>query len=230
MRIDYLNSDTSQVVVGTEDWGRAPYLPLTNDDFVMNNSSIPLLYNHKSNARLANTARSVLATGIPGITSIYTASTDPTNFYATYVDTDDAPMATLFYPVLTSDNQIAGTVSLTLPWESLVDDTVPENGIYTDIIMESTCGDVVTFVVNPKGSNIKIVGFEDLHEPDFNDWEVTTTYEEFSKYYGKGNETGGCDFRFKIYATGKFQDQYFTSLPFINASIVLYVFCFTTCK
>ena len=230
-RLDPFTENPSRFVVRTETWNKPPYLPMFTDVYAMGNASVPLLYNHMSNPRLAETARQVLATGRAGVTSLFTASTDPANFYAAYVDSKDAPLATLFYPVLTPDNQIAGTVSLSLPWESLVDDTVPENGIYTDIVLESTCGDVATFVVDPKGSNIKFVGFGDKHEPEFSNSEVSTTYEEFSSAFGKqANESVGCDFRFKVYSSKKFQNQYLTSLPWINSIIVFSVFCFTSRK
>ena len=234
IHLEFSDDKRHALVARPEEWNDPPYLPLFVDTNSMKNQSIPLLYNHMSDSKLADIARQVVASGQPGLTSVFTAGTDPTNFYAAYAADDMAPLATVFYPVFAPEGKaIAGTISLSLPWESLVDDTVPENGIYTQIVLESTCGDLVTFVVDPKGSNIKFEGFGDLHDNSFDDFEVSTTYTAFSDlvqpFHGiQTDGEVGCIYRFKVYPTQEFKNQYFTGVPWINSSIVFGVFCVTT--
>jgi class 3 adenylate cyclase len=109
--------------------------------------------------------------------------------------------------------------------------------VHVAILIESSCGDLQTFHVNEKGSNMIWVGKGDLHDDRYDHMIHRTSFQDFSNLrvnsvdtteQSNATQAAYCDFRFSVFPTARLEDQYITNEPWIFALSVVAAFIFTS--
>jgi class 3 adenylate cyclase len=217
-----------------------PYLPMWLD-FTLITGNYPVLFNHLSHPKSARAVAGMLATGFPQLTDMY--ETDEVTFSTTFsresADEANGPSSNIFYPVRTMQgDDIVGTVSLVITWSKLLQESVPRNGIYVNIVIESSCGDLPhTYRVKDEGGNMIWLGSGDLHDPKYDHMVYRTSYKNFDSIRLSSVDTTEqaenktraevCDYKFSVYPTADLEDQYLTDEPWIFCVSVIAIFAFT---
>jgi class 3 adenylate cyclase len=226
-------SDEDSMV--NETWNGGPYVPFFQDTFAQANG-LPLLYNHLSDEKLRDAFTAMITGSKPVVSKIFDAK-DTSNYYAVVgQDGTTDPGAVVFLPVFSTQNKtVAATVSMLVTWSTLLTNNVPRNGVLVNVVIENTCGQRYTYRVDPKGSNLKLIGEGDLHDPKFDHMLRQSTYEEYSKIInaatpGAGDDSNDetCQYLFSVYPTTDLEDQYISPFPLIYAGTILAVFLLTS--
>jgi hypothetical protein len=231
-------TDKTDNIISTitnETWNEGPYLPMLQDRLVEANH-FPLLYNYMSNIVLASAVQNMLQSGRPVISEAFDLN-DPTNYYAVVNQEDEeGPMSTVFLPVRSAaDDSIVGTVSMLIVWSKLLMNNVPKNGNLVTVVIDNTCGQVFTYQVSAKGTNLDFIGEGDLHETKYSHKVRQSSYSDYESLVNVVTSAGShvtyddsCQYRFSVYPTNELEDQYLTNEPLIYAAIVIAVFVLTS--
>jgi hypothetical protein len=154
-----------------------------------------------------------------------------------------SPFVQLFYPVTNpKKTRIIGAVSMALNWNIILYQPVPSNTDFLDIIIENTCGQVLTYSVNSEELSLQFRGEGDLHERQYDHMEYATTYEEYdyaaniissgsgvSVDFNETGESGSCRYRFRVYPTAALERRIRSSREsFVYATGVILIFLFTS--
>jgi class 3 adenylate cyclase len=219
-----------------EPWSGGPYLPMWLDPTVRQETE-PLLYNSLAHRKSAEAVSNMLFSGSPQLTEMFYGT--EASFFSKYWyhlhDPRFGPASTMFYPVTSPySSEIVGALSMPIRWQSLLRSAVPRNGIYAEVLVESSCGEAQTYRVRKEGFNMEWIGPGDTHDPAYDDMVLRTTYDNFNdlRYSTvrsgyKGNEdTAHCAYRFSVYPTAALESQYITNDPLMYSIAVLCLMAF----
>ena len=138
-------------------------------------------------------------------------------------------------PVFDSYEEDANIVAfffLVVPWERYFEKLLPEGKNGFDVVLNDSCGTIVTFSLNGPEASLK--GNGDLHDPQFNDLGVGWVYKdsfremipilEFDPATTEDNE---CLYELFVYPTTVLEKSYLTDDPIHYALAVSGIFVFT---
>lgn len=113
---------------------------------------------------------------------------------------------------------IVGFLTAILPWGNYFLNILPEgvNGII--VVLHDTCGDHFTFQVN--GPDVVFLGEGDLHDPKYNQFEVSKPFTDFIDH-------DYCQYEIRIFPSETLEAQFTTNKAATNTIIIVLVFVFT---
>ena len=127
-------------------------------------------------------------------------------------------MAAPIYGDVNEDSPLVGVLTAILPWHNNFLNLVP-NGINgLQVVVRNTCDQEFTYQVN--GPNVEYLGIGDLHDPTYDDLEVSAPYEAFTS-------TTFCQFSLHIYPSNEFRAEYISNMPKIYTGAVVLIFVLT---
>jgi len=129
------------------------------------------------------------------------------------------------------DQKVVGVVWMPLSWEDYLRNILPQDAGGIIVIVESTCGDIMTFRIN--GPECEFVGDGDHHNSHYNDLLLEDDF--FSLKDVNDNSTvelpdGLCmpELTVRIYPSDQLRDVFITKQPTLYACAVVFVFLFTS--
>ena len=224
--------------------GPGPYAPIWHVSPECNNSA-STMYNQMAEEGRRDAIENVLRTEKPSYSRILYKQEE---HEAPHVRRE-TPRSILFYPVLSDyiSFRIVGLVGVEFSWEDYFG-LVPIrfNGIV--LVLETTDDQVFTFKVD--GGKAKFMGEGDLHDSQYDDMEVQSTFKDFdglghngaefwinTYQYGRRlqEEEGVIDVRnhtihyqIRVYPSEEFKANYISDDPKVYAITVAMIFCFTS--
>mmetsp|Transcript_27767 Transcript_27767/g.64985 ORF Transcript_27767/g.64985 Transcript_27767/m.64985 type:complete len:1198 (+) Transcript_27767:98-3691(+) len=142
----------------------------------------------------------------------------------------DLPHSFIAEPVFSEINdptsELVGQVIGYVALDNYVVDLLPDGINNITLVMRNSCNQ--TFTYDIRGSSAYYYGSLDLHDPQYDDLEVTTKFygyddEDIIEEMGQGVV---CTMTFHIYPTSTFEDNYRSNLPMILAILVGATFAF----
>jgi hypothetical protein len=138
-------------------------------------------------------------------------------------------------PVFSSFSETSDIVAaylLRIVWEEYFKYLLPEGRNGIDVVLDDSCGTVVTFRLD--GPDADEVGYEDLHDPSYNNlgmgWAYLDSFREMipaDEYDPSLAAEGECVYILHVYPTDAFKDDYTTDNPLRYAFAVSLIFVFT---
>ncbi len=197
-----------------------------------------LMFNQMSDTRRRKALNAMVRYSSPVLSESFDPATDgyykslqqPTAAYGGLV-------GALFYPVYNSSqsNEIAGSLAVDFSWKLLFEIGLSELSGGIVLVLENSCGQKYTFKVI--GSEVVFLGVGDLHDTSFDSLEVSSTVDNFLKLLRTIAPRGGsqalssnwgCTYQIKVYPSTDMQSRYLTSKPWVETSIVVFSFVFTS--
>ena len=129
------------------------------------------------------------------------------------------------------DAKIVAFYFLIVPWERYFVDLLPtgKNGI--DIVLDDSCGTIVTFAIDGPEASLKGAG--DLHDPKYDSlgvgWAYKDSFREMVKITDYDPSTKGeneCIYQLFVYPTDVFKNSYTSDDPRTYAIAVSLIFVF----
>jgi hypothetical protein len=230
-----LESDDASVPVSREH-GTSPYAPM----YVTSGATQePILYDQLSDPFRAKTLGILMFGRTPTVSEMRIRS----NFYDRYVlgsYLEGEPTSDLYFPVFDPnpvDPQLVGAVALELRWPRILNGGIPVNADLLTVVIKNTCGQSYTYSVDQAERALQFQGNRDMHDPKYNNWVHSTTYEEFDQLLGvvsngipisNATDPSHCLYRFEVYPTQAMENTYVTNEPIIFAVVSAVIFLFTS--
>ena len=140
-------------------------------------------------------------------------------------DRPHAIMLTPIFEILGDPNSdIVGVVISVITFDAYVSKLLPNTVKTIDLVVKSTCfGQVFTYRID--GTETVFLGYDDSHDPQFNDSEVSWSFHSFLDPELSSTTFGHCIYTFNAYPTAAFVESYESNLPLIFAFVVAAIFC-----
>jgi hypothetical protein len=186
--------------------------------------------------------QSVILSGMAFGPAGSTASEDRTTaFFATLqsikegtkVDYLGDPMTELNIPVFDSFNSASrkpvAVLKSVIHWKAYLRFILPSNVRGITVVLQNRCDGSHTFEIDGKEANV--VGFGDLHDPKFDQYERVGSFNidnlDDGTVSGIPFNQDGCPYSFHVYPTQRFHDDFVNIQPIAVTSSVALVFAFT---
>ena len=176
------------------------------------------------------------------------------SWFSDYVDTSvqdpSEPISDLYYPIIDSandhvqvysegetrvkkDGNIVGILAMSIYWRDTITNILPPGSDGLVVVFENECNPTFTFQIN--GPNAVYLGRGDLHDPTFDDMEISAWFNELSDLGGERSNiayTGipldeeYCPFHMRVYPSKMMHQAYITNdaTIFTIASILIFTF------
>jgi hypothetical protein len=127
------------------------------------------------------------------------------------------------YEAFVKDNPVVvGFLVGVTVFSNLLDRLLPEGKDGIIGVLNDNCGNTMSFELS--GGKAKFLGYEDLHEPEFDEYE---SYQPNIEMYEGTIGDGLCVHDLHIYPSSKFRETFSTSIPAIATSVVGLAFLLT---
>jgi hypothetical protein len=143
------------------------------------------------------------------------------------------PMAFLFIPVFDSfdinTRKVVAVMKSALYWRLYLQNILPRNVKGLTVVLENACDGFFTYEMDGKDANV--VGFEDKHERDYDEYEKYSTITQ--TVLNDGTATGlklnqdGCPYTIHVYPTKRYRRSIVNHIPYVITLAVSLVFLFT---
>lgn len=133
------------------------------------------------------------------------------------------PHAFLLEPVYATyeaSSEIVGLLIGLTSYGNLVNHLLPEGVTGITAVIKDSCGLDISFDLN--GSHSTFLGYGDLHDPEFNDYERSATLEPYPKLVD-----GLCEHELYLYPSATYRSSFDTNRPFIFTILVAAAFGIT---
>ena len=149
-------------------------------------------------------------------------------------DTVDAHsfIATPVFETYSEDAPILGFYTVSVPWERYFENLLPEGKNGFEVVLNDSCGTVLTYSVN--GPESKLKGEGDLHDSDYDylgkGWVYVDSFRDMvpiDKYNPKDTPENECVYQLYVYPTDVLRDYHVSKDPIIYALYVSLIFVFT---
>ena len=130
------------------------------------------------------------------------------------------PHAFLLEPVYATyeaSSQIVGLLIGLTPCGNLVNKLLPEGVSGIIAVIKDSCGLDISFSLD--GRHSTFLGYEDLHDPAFNEYESSATLEPYPKLVD-----GLCKHELYLYPSATYRSSFDTNRPFIFTMLVAVAF------
>lgn len=196
---------------------------------------VPVMVNQMSNSYWKRAIDIMLETELPVLSETFARSGAYYEKYAGSLEGGNDASLVLQFPVFLSDS-IAGSISFDISWSTFVSSVFPPLSQFVDIVVENTCGQNFTYSVDTEANHLSLQGEGDLHDPKFTYSAVSSSYTDYENIISvvstraprEGTQLSYCRYRFHVFATEAFEDEYLDSDPFIFAIITASIFVFTS--
>lgn len=153
---------------------------------------------------------------------------------------EDGPVSDLYYPIFQAyenenyvelpqdERKLVAVINSYVYWQVYFEDILPdsENAQGVTAILENTCGQAFTYVIN--GASASYVGAGDLHDPKYDDRVVSTGNGAFLGHASAGFGEDDCTYKVRVYPSQELEDSFKTKTPIIFTIVVALVFLFTS--
>ena len=177
-------------------WQMAPVNSTWVNFDVLQNERLYQVFN------LTFTNRTVVHGGIEGISGTW----DPANSFTW-------PSVDVVGPIFNSfrdDSAIVAILASVVHWHLFFQNIAPEGTLGIVVVVENTCGEVVTYTVT--GSDVAYLGPGDLHEATLDSFEATGAFRISESL---------CSFALRVYPSRELYDSAQTNKPFVCTIAVL---------
>jgi hypothetical protein len=150
------------------------------------------------------------------------------------------PMVRFLYPVLdtaansvtlkdTASSNMVAVLGMTLYWRGFLQDVLPVGDLGLVVVVENACSQSITYQVN--GPDVKYLGPGDLHDPQFEDQEMSSTVKGLRDYFRHKRHDSGlplsgdyCAYTFRAYPSKGMENPSKSSDPVVFSIIVVAIF------
>jgi len=188
-----------------------PY-PITPETYACN-------YNLNSGRRFANTFYTMAATLEPTI-----------NF--NFVRLQDYSQSQVMQPIFRdigdgAEKDLVAVLVVLIDWIGYFNDILPEDGEPIDVVLKSTCGDIVTYQIN--GQDAIYVGDYDGHDRAYDSLGVSSPLISIGNDLNE-IQAGQCvpKLSLHVYPTKELEESFKTSKAAIYAAVIVVIFGFTS--
>ena len=140
-----------------------------------------------------------------------------------------APASTLWYPIFDEfdgNRTAVAVLGLTMRWDSFFLYNLPPNPNGIMCVLSNSCGQ--TFTYKLEGRSAIFLGFEDLHDSQYDKYLVTTDLESSgTSFTGIPLNDEYCQWTLEAYPSYQMQVAYYDNEPAIYAGAVAAIFIFT---
>jgi hypothetical protein len=151
------------------------------------------------------------------------------------------PFADMYYPVIdsiddvliqvTDDTKALGSVAFSFYWKHTLKDSLPPNSKGIVVVFRNDCGNQV-FTYQIDGKTPTFLGFQDLHDPKYEDTAMTKNLTELINqngiYTGLPMNDDFCPYTITVYPSEALEGAFVTSDPIIYAVVITLIFFFTS--
>jgi len=141
-------------------------------------------------------------------------------------------IVTPVFDAFSQDANIVAFYFLIVPWERYFMNLLPSGKNGFDIVLDDSCGTVVTFAID--GPDAFLKGAGDLHDRKYDSlgvgWAYKDSFREMVKIVDYDPSTKGaneCIYQLYVYPTDTFKDLYTSDDPLTYAIAVSLIFVFT---
>lgn len=189
-------------------FGQPPYLPTWQTASL--GAEPTLMFDQMSDPVRRVTVEEIIADGIPSVSGMVETGDNDASFY-------------LMYP-LRQMNKIVGIVSMEMAWSTYFAGVFPPKADLVIFVVENTCGDRYTFKIDLTTETLTLLGTADLHDSRFDEYGVGTAFADFIVVLGRVSPiqlppdyNPKCGYRYMVYPTEEFYDEFVTNEPFVYA-------------
>lgn len=125
--------------------------------------------------------------------------------------------------------EIVAYLFISLNWDIFFQRILSDDSHPVVIVISNPCGMTFTFKVT--GPEVEFLGYDDLHNNDYDEWSVTATFAEsatFEEDKSVGEEDSDCYYNIQILPTAEMIDDYQTKLPLFFTIVVVAIFVLTS--
>ena len=215
-----------------EPYGNGLYHPMwqmtTRGEGVKN----PIMFNEMSEEVRSRALKTMLETEMPVMSETVVRKG---YFFEEYTGYIGDTSSYLYYPVKDQNGRIAGSISLDLLWSNFLVGVFPPNSDLVDVVIENSCGQNFTYSVDMELDKLVLLGEGDLHDEIYDNMVFSTSFDDFdmiveysSQIQKDGKTFDYCRYRFHVFSSQRFEDNYTTNNPVVYAAISGSVFFFTS--
>jgi hypothetical protein len=210
-----------------------PYSPFAQAT-VLEVHKMPIMYDQMSDPVRAAAIQNMLNSRMPVISPIVPRGGYYYERYGGYVGQTSS---VLFYPVFDpTDTTIVGSVTLEMLWSSFMTGALPPQSEFVNVVVQTSCATTNhTYKIDAETDSFVFVGDGNFQDPKFQEYAFSSTYEEFEEVVrfaapkaADDASVDYCRYRYVVYPTQGFYDQYINSNPTTYAIFCGAIFFFTT--
>ena len=138
------------------------------------------------------------------------------------------PFSLMAAPVFDSfdanQSSIVAILSSFIQWHNFFMNLLPEGSYEMIVVVENTCGQVVTYILN--GSDVAYLGTGDLHDVSMDYLEMSSPFDVLASSVGEVSEI--CSFHIRVYPSQRFYDASMSNKPTIYTVCVALIFVITS--
>jgi hypothetical protein len=224
--IPFIHRNDNVTVIAPEDRPADPYhspiwqlVPVVYAPYIVNYNLMDYPAFRGSFNAMAEASQAVLSEAIN--LDAVNASSDESQWPQSFAT---APV----YDQLEGQKTIVATIIAVLPWHNYFSDVIPEkvDGILF-VVVKSTCGQVFSYEI--EGSKLSYLGEGSLHDPAFDDFEVSDDFAHpTAGTAGADFDDGLCLFSIHVYPSHSFRESYYSTRPLTNTIVVVLIFVITS--
>eukprot|EP00977_Amphora_coffeiformis_P013811 scaffold3732_cov147-Amphora_coffeaeformis.AAC.2 len=208
-----------------------PFLPIRHVE-LLSGYKKPTLYNQMSDPVRARALRNMIDNKLPVLSETFLS--DGT-YASNYTGFEGETGAIVFFPVFDEQENVIGAISGEFAWRNFMTAVFPAMAEHVLVVIENSCGPNISYSIDPIPNRLVKIGDGDVHEDEFSDMVLSSTYEEFEATvnyaasrkpdYTKVMEY--CRYKYHIYPRSSFKDEHITSDPWLFSSVAAAIFLFT---
>jgi class 3 adenylate cyclase len=131
----------------------------------------------------------------------------------------------------TAADDLAGYLTLLLPWDRYFRNLLPPGVDGIDVVIENTCGEQFTFQLH--GPSVHYLGEADMHDRSHDDHEIHAEFNvhddlKISKDSVDTIDDNYCLYSIRVYPSQMFIDSHKTNKPMVYTLIVIGIFALTS--
>lgn len=162
-----------------------------------------------------------------------------------FIDYQDDPHGSALVPVFDSfddeNKQVVAQLFVYIYWRQYFDGLLPPGADGIIVVLSNSCDQVYTYQID--GSKSWWLGRGDLHDPRYDHINVSTSINQIL-VQGKSDSNNNtqefaddtesdilyydCFYNIKVYPSQEFENSYYTSRPWVQATILASLFLFTS--
>ncbi len=195
---------------------------------------LAIMFNQMSVPVRRNAIKSMIKNKVPVLSKTIDPTVDCFYRYLRAEAMELGVQAVLFFPVFdVASSEVVGSLAVDFSWKLLFENDLTPRSEGVVIVLENTCDQTYSFKVS--GGEVAFLGDGDLHDSDFNELAVQSTYEDFLQLIesvapnrqGESSEWG-CTYRIRVYPSNDMRSRYLTNEPWIATLVVISIFVFTS--
>jgi Adenylate and Guanylate cyclase catalytic domain len=225
----------SNYTLADQRYGEGPYAPM----YTAVGSGlhrVPPLYDLFTDPIRGRTLTNVMFNRNPAISEMRMRDSPYHEYTGTFIGEASADM---YYPVLSDtfesskELRVVGAIGFEFLWERLISGAVPAKSNLVSLILENTCGQIHTYAIDPVKGRLQLQATVDMHDRKYTQMARSSLYDDYEQLVRFENAEGqmeraDCLYRFRVYPTQKFENEYCTRKPIVFSVVAAVIFLFTS--